>query len=82
MKNKELMPCPYCKSILEIDVDWAIRNERYFCGECCKSFPIRIGEVPEEPKKESIKEKFDKGVEEILKDEDEEQEPNFYWDDF
>lgn len=78
MKN-EIMSCPYCKGILEIDVSWAIKNERYFCEHCCKSFPIRIGEVPEK-KEETVKEKFDKGVEEILKDE--EDEPNFYWKDF
>lgn len=51
MKTKtEIVPCPYCKSDVEVDVDWAIRNGRVFCGNCCKSFPIRIGEIPEPPK--------------------------------
>ena len=39
--------CPFCKSIVMIDIKWAIQNGRVFCGGCCKSFEVHIGE--EEP---------------------------------
>lgn len=77
MSKYEYTNCPFCRSTVEIDISWAIRNGRVFCGECCKAFDIRVGEETsdEPPKKEvpveDIKEKFNKGVEEILKDEDE-----------
>lgn len=85
----QIMNCPFCKSIVDVDIDWAIRNERIFCGGCCKSFPIRVGEDTEDEKEpevkapiveETVKEKFDKGVTEIL-DKDEENDGN-YWDSF
>jgi len=82
MSKSQYMPCPFCKSVVEVNIDWAIRNGRVFCGGCCKSFDIRVGEeeddeppkkevpkVPEE-KIEDTKEKFDKGVKEILDEED------------
>lgn len=78
MSKYEYTPCPFCKSIVEIDVSWAIYNGRVFCGTCCKSFDVRIGEetestppeIPQEPTK-SIKEQFDEQVTEILQEEDE-----------
>lgn len=80
----QVMNCPFCNSILDVDIDWAIRNERIFCGTCCKSFPVRIGEdttdKPEPEKVDDVQEKWDKGIKEIL--EDEEDEPNFDWDFF
>lgn len=75
MSKVQYIPCLFCKSTVEINIDWAIRNGRVFCGSCCKSFDIRVGEeedeTPEPPKKdvpvekvEDTKEKFDKAVEE------------------
>lgn len=83
MSKIQYIPCPFCKSTVEINISWAIRNGRVFCGSCCKSFDIRVGEETEDepPKKEapveSTKEKFDKAVEEIL-----EEDNNDYWDTF
>lgn len=77
MSKHEYTPCPFCKSIVEVNIDWAIRNGRIFCGGCCKSFDIRVGEETsdEPPKKEvpvekTVEEKFDTGVKKILEDED------------
>lgn len=36
--------CPYCKYTVMIDLKWAEKNGRVFCGTCCKSFEIHIGE--------------------------------------
>lgn len=78
----EVAQCPYCKYPVVINITWAIKNGLVFCGTCCKAFPVRIGEDTkekpvEEKKKEDIEEKWDKGVKEILEDED-----NYsYWDD-
>lgn len=78
MSKYEYTKCPYCPTIVEIDVSWAIRNGRVFCNGCCKSFDIRIGEETESepPKKEepakSTKEQFDEEVEKILEEEDDE----------
>lgn len=80
MSKYEYTPCPFCKSIVEIDVSWAIRNGRVFCNGCCKSFDIRIGEeteseppkkeVPVEKVEDRTKEQFDKEVEKILEDDE------------
>lgn len=34
--------CPFCKSTVEVDIEFARKNERIFCGSCCKSFDIKI----------------------------------------
>ena len=84
MSKFQYISCPFCKATVQIDINWAIRNERVFCNTCCKSFPIHVGEEtddePPEPtkKEDSIKEKFDEGIKEILNEE----EGNFYWDNF
>jgi uncharacterized Zn finger protein (UPF0148 family) len=87
MSKTQYTACPFCKSVVEVDINWAIRNGRIFCGSCCKSFDIRVGEETEDepPKKEvpaDIKEKFNKGIEEIL-DEDkaisDEDDGDFTW---
>jgi transcription elongation factor Elf1 len=60
-KNTEYVKCPFCKSVVEVDVAFAKKNGRVFCGACCKSFDIRIEEddEPEEPVKKPIKDDFD-----------------------
>lgn len=82
MSKTQYTACPFCKSVVEVDINWAIRNGRIFCGGCCKSFDIRVGEETDDdpPKKEepvretqvekTVEEKFDEGAKEILKDED------------
>ena len=77
MSKVQYISCPFCKSTVEIDISWAIRNGRVFCGSCCKSFDIRVGEETDDepPKKEippepTIEEKFDKGIKEILDEDD------------
>jgi transcription elongation factor Elf1 len=34
--------CPFCNSEVEVDQDWAEKNERLFCGTCCKSFDFNV----------------------------------------
>jgi len=46
--NIEYTPCPICKSIVEIDVAWAKKNQRVFCNMCGKAFDIKIQEDTEE----------------------------------
>lgn len=48
MNNKEtkIIECPFCKSDLEIDVEFAKKNGRVFCGSCCKAFEIKIQDRP------------------------------------
>lgn len=50
MSKTQLMRCPHCKAVTEIDIGWAIRNGRVSCLECCRSFDIRVGEEEEEKK--------------------------------
>jgi len=78
------MPCPYCKSIVEVNIDWAIRNGRVFCNSCCKAFDVRVGEeetpppVPSDPKVAKALEDIEKELEEQL-DKD---IANFDWEHF
>lgn len=68
-----VVACPFCKYTVEIDVIFAKKNGRVFCGTCCKSFEIFIKEdepETEEVKEKTVEEKFNDGVEEILKDDD------------
>lgn len=49
--------CPLCNSLIEIDIAWAKKNGRVFCGTCCKSFDVIIKQEPEpepEPEKSTI----------------------------
>lgn len=36
--------CPFCKSTIEVDIEWAIKNGLVFCPCCCKSFPVSVGD--------------------------------------
>lgn len=38
----KITQCPICNSELEIDEDWVKKNERVFCGTCCKSFDFKL----------------------------------------
>jgi hypothetical protein len=58
-KNIEYTKCPYCKSVVEVDVDFAIRNGRIFCNSCCKSFEIHVGKEEPPPIPKSKKEEVD-----------------------
>ena len=83
MSKIQYTGCPFCKQVVEVDISWAIRNERIFCGSCCKSFPIRVGEETEDepPKKEehTVAEKFDEGIKKIFDDDD---DTGYDWDEF
>jgi len=80
-------PCPYCRSIVEVNITWAIKNGRVFCNSCCKAFDIRVGEeeteeVPEVKKDEKI-EKALVELEREMDDAIEDFEVSFlddYWD--
>ncbi len=87
MSKVQYISCPFCKSTVEINIDWAIRNGRVFCGNCCKSFDIRVGEETEDepPKKEekveeNTKETIDKPVEEPVENISDTNDD--YWDTF
>ena len=72
----ENIKCPICKYPLEIDVEFVIKNERAFCGTCCKAFDIKIQRTKEEkdPISEALLEKhFErKKTEEAAKEKKEE----------
>lgn len=38
--------CPLCKSEIDIDVEFAVKNKRVFCPECCRAFDVDISEKP------------------------------------
>lgn len=46
MKKIEYTKCPFCGSVVEVDVEFAKSNGRIFCGECCKAFDIHIEDEP------------------------------------
>ena len=52
--------CPYCSSNVEVNIEWAKKNGRIFCGSCCKSFEVKVPDYSwqEIPKKETIPEKL------------------------
>jgi uncharacterized Zn finger protein (UPF0148 family) len=54
MKNTEYCKCPFCKSTVEIDVKFAAKNGRIFCGGCCKAFNIKIEEEVETEEEISV----------------------------
>lgn len=47
--------CPICKYPIEIDIEWAAKNGRVFCGTCGKSFEV------------GLRESSDKALEELSK---------------
>ena len=55
-KNTDFTKCPFCKSVVEVDIDFAIKNGRIFCNACCKAFDIKVGEEEEDskPKKKEV----------------------------
>lgn len=63
--------CPYCPSIVQVNIKWAQQNGRVFCGGCCKSFEIHVGEeekeqvVNREEVIEELEKELDKAVEEF-----------------
>jgi uncharacterized Zn finger protein (UPF0148 family) len=82
------MPCPFCKSIVEVDIQWAMKNGLVFCGTCCKSFPVKVYEQEEAEVEEqmsipeTVEEKWDAGIKEILTEEDEPTKSSAYNDDY
>lgn len=72
--------CPYCKSVVLVNIKWAIQNGRVFCNSCCKAFDIHVGEEePELPVNkdatiqnalEELEKEMDKAVEEMIPDTD------------
>ena len=40
MSKMQYIQCIYCKYPMEIDLDFAIKNGRVFCGTCCKAFEV------------------------------------------
>lgn len=60
-RNIEYTKCPYCKSVVEVNIDFAIRNGRIFCNSCCKAFDIQVGEEEDDevPTPVSKKEEVD-----------------------
>jgi hypothetical protein len=46
MKDQEIK-CPYCDTIFEVEADWIVKNERVFCGACCKSFDVKLEDKKE-----------------------------------
>ena len=46
--NTDHIKCPYCKSIIKVDIDWIIKNGRVFCPSCCKAFDLSVEDDDEE----------------------------------
>lgn len=42
MSETKVVECKFCDEDLVIDVEWAKKNGRVFCGNCGKSFDIVI----------------------------------------
>ena len=54
MSNNNFTKCPFCDSLVEVDIPFARKNKRIFCGTCCKAFDIEVeDEVPEKPIKDN-----------------------------
>lgn len=51
-KEIDYCKCPYCKASVEIDIEFAIKNERIFCGGCCKAFDIKVQRTDQDTKEE------------------------------
>lgn len=41
--------CPFCKYPVEVDMEWAARNGRVFCGTCCKAFDVNVAPPASQP---------------------------------
>lgn len=42
--STQRLQCPYCGVNLEVETDWVAKNERVFCGTCCKAFDVQVEE--------------------------------------
>jgi len=64
--------CPYCRYTVMINLKWAEKNGRVFCGTCCKSFEVHVGEEENEaPAKEQTEDtKVETALEELEKEMD------------
>lgn len=40
--NTQTIECPYCGSTFEVEKEWVGKNERVFCGTCCKAFDVQL----------------------------------------
>ena len=63
--------CKFCQNdILQIPLDWIVKNGRVFCGNCCKSFEVRAEKEPELPfkKEERTEDTKDEKVEAALEE--------------
>lgn len=64
--------CPVCKYLIKVPIAWAIKNERIFCENCCKSFEIHVGEEENEPpvkqdeKVEAALEELEKEIDKVI----------------
>lgn len=43
-----IVECPICGSEVNIDIEFAKKNGRVFCGSCCRAFDIELKEKDEE----------------------------------
>lgn len=50
----QVIQCIYCEIPMEIDVEFAINNERVFCGNCCKAFDVKIDKKKIEEEEEDL----------------------------
>ena len=62
--------CPYCKSVVLINIRWAIQNGRVFCNSCCKAFDIHVGEEENEAPTKEPDAKVETALEELEKEMD------------
>lgn len=46
MSEQVRIQCKYCGSVVEVSTEWIEKNERVFCGECCKAFDISVKDIP------------------------------------
>ena len=46
--SPQTVQCPFCGTTFKVDADWIVKNERVFCGTCCKAFDAKLEE--EKPK--------------------------------
>ncbi len=54
MSKKEIdyCKCPHCSATVEIDIEFAIKNERIFCESCCRAFDIKVKKTNQDSKEE------------------------------
>lgn len=87
-REMEYIKCPFCKSAVEIDVEFAAKNGRVFCNGCCKAFDVKIQKATEDDdiQSELLRKHFERKeleeakVEEVETEEDLSAENNGYYD--